>query len=110
MKSNKIDDISKELGLNAPRVTSSAIEDAIKNVFFINAGDALGHDTDSRLSCYTICIIELKNGTILDGSSAPVSNENFNRGMGEAIALSKAKDKIYPLLGFMLREKLHGTD
>jgi hypothetical protein len=54
----------------------------------------------------TVCCLTLKNGFVVTGESACASPENFNQEIGERIAREGAKQKIWALLGFRLRDKL----
>lgn len=58
-------------------------------------------------SMLTVCAITLQNGFVVVGESACASPENFQKDIGERIAYENATKKIWPLLGYMLREKLH---
>ncbi|WP_232830615.1 Gp49 family protein [Oceanicella sp. SM1341] len=57
-------------------------------------------------SCLTVCCLTLQNGFTVTGESACASPENFNEGIGRKIARGNARDKIWPLLGFRLRDQL----
>ena len=81
--------------LNAPRVTPQVIESVVKNTKFIKATEVL-----------TICVITLQNGFTVTGESACASPENYNQEIGEGIALKNAKDKIWMLEGYLLKETL----
>lgn len=48
----------------------------------------------------TICAIVLKNGFVVLGESACVDERNFKREMGEKLAFSKARDKIFSLAAY----------
>lgn len=78
-----------------PRVTERDIENEIESGTVHVFANVL-----------TIAILTLKNGYIVTGESAAASPENFNRALGEEIATKKAKEKIWPLLGFRLRDRL----
>ena len=49
----------------------------------------------------------LANGFKVMGYSAPVSDENFNETIGEAVALSKVRDQLWELLGFRLKQAIY---
>jgi hypothetical protein len=49
----------------------------------------------------------LRNGFTVTGESACASPENFNAEIGRKIARENAVAKVWPLLGFALRQKLH---
>lgn len=83
-------------GLNAPRVTPEMLdEEILSEQFHVFEG-----------SCLTVCCLTLKNGFTVTGESACASPENFNKEIGETVSKSKAREKIWPLLGFRLRDQL----
>lgn len=57
-------------------------------------------------SCLTVCCLTLKNGFTVTGESACASPENFDAEIGKKISKANARDKIWPLLGFRLRDEL----
>ena len=56
----------------------------------------------------TFCVLVLRNGFTVTGESACASPENFNAEIGRRIARENAINKVWPLLGFRLRDRLHG--
>ena len=93
-------DIEKELqekGLNAPRLTPQSIEDTIKEEYYHIVPD----------TTLTICVLTLKNGFQATGESASVSLENFDEEIGRKIARDNAKNKIWMLEGYLLKQKLY---
>lgn len=54
----------------------------------------------------TICQLTLQNGFTVEGQSACVSLENYNKEIGDSIAYEDAVNKIWPLLGYALASKL----
>lgn len=54
----------------------------------------------------TICQLTLANGYTVEGQSACAAPENFNRELGEKYSRVDAERKVWPLLGYALREKL----
>jgi len=86
---------NKEKKLNAPKITIEHIEKTIVDKRFLQPYGTL-----------TICILKLKNGILVTGESACVSKENFNKTLGEEVAYKNAKDKIWELEGYLLKEKL----
>lgn len=78
----------------APRITPSDIDDAIKDVAFYVFPDTL----------LTVCCLTLQNGFNVTGESACA---NFNKEIGEKVAFDNARQKIWALLGYMLKEKLY---
>ena len=87
----------QEKGLVAPRLTPELIDAAIKSVAY--------HVFDG--SCLTVCCLTLQNGFTVTGESACVSPENFNRQLVEKISFANARDKIWMLEGYLLKQKLH---
>jgi hypothetical protein len=59
-----------------------------------------------RGTTLTVCCLKLRNGFTVTGESAAASPENFDVELGKKIARSNARDKIWVLEGYALREKL----
>lgn len=57
-------------------------------------------------SCLTVCALTLKNGFVVTGESACAMPENFDAEIGRRIARSNAREKLWPLMGFRLRDAL----
>ncbi len=108
----------------APRVTPADIEAEIDSESYFTAADGVRaasagkpganllpeyvtHDS-SPLSLLTFCVLVLRNGFTVTGESACASPENFNADIGRRIARENAINKVWPLLGFRLRDKLAG--
>lgn len=91
--------IEKEIqakGLNAPRLTPDLIDAAIVGEdYHVFPGTML-----------TVCCLTLRNGFTVTGESACASPENFNAEIGRKIARGNARDKIWALEGYLLKEKL----
>lgn len=92
-------------GLNAPRVTPEQVEAQIAGEYYVNP-EAITHNIPD-LNRLTICILVMRNGFAVTGESACVDPLNFDAELGRRIAKDKAREKIWPLLGYMLREKLY---
>lgn len=103
-------DVENEIqakGLTAARVTPQAIEDAIAGEYFVTGDKAVGNSPIlPSLKCLTLCVLVLKNGFTVMGESACASPENFNAELGRKIAREHAKQKIWALEGYLLRDKL----
>ena len=54
----------------------------------------------------TFCVLVLRNGFTVTGESACASPENFNADIGRRIARENAVAKIWPLMGYALRNQL----
>ena len=85
-----------EKGLTAPRLTPDLI-------------DATIADEDYHVfekTCLTVCCLTLQNGFTVTGESACASPENFDAEIGRKIARENARNKIWALEGYLLKEKL----
>lgn len=95
-------------GLNAPRITPADIEANIVALYWFTADKAVGASAPQMdaLKLLTFCVLVLKNGFTVTGESACVSPENFDAELGRKIALKNAMDKMWPLMGYALKERL----
>jgi len=84
-------------GLNAPRLNPDMIDAAIASEqYHVFPGTTM-----------TVCALTLQNGYIVTGESAAASLENFDADIGRKIARQNARNKIWALEGYLLRERLH---
>lgn len=83
-------------GLTAKRVTPKMVGAEI-------AGEAYYRFPGT---CLTVCCLTLRNGYEVTGESACASPENFNEEVGRKVARANAREKIWALLGFRLRDEL----
>lgn len=84
-------------GKTAPRVTPTDIDGTVDSAaYYVFPGTTL-----------TICALTLKNGFTVVGHSAAVIADNFNEEIGRKIAFDDARDKIWPLEGYLLRQELY---
>lgn len=79
------------------RVTEDAIKSKIKGEVYIVMPDART----------TLCQLTLENGYTVNGTSACVDQNNFDLNTGRKIAFDDAFNKIWPLEGYLLAEKLY---
>ena len=87
----------QDKGLTAPRITPADIDAAIEaEDYHVFPGSQL-----------TVCCMTLKNGFTVTGESACASPANFNAELGRKIARDNARNKIWPLAGYLLRERLY---
>lgn len=92
-----IENLIQQKDLNAPRITPAHVEAAIKDEdYYIFPGTQL-----------TICCLTLINGFTVTGESACASPENFDADVGRKIARENAKQKIWALEGYLLKERMH---
>ena len=103
-------------GLTAPRVTPQDIQEVIAEEHYFTAENGvIGATIDpdvivakaQPLRLLTFCVLVLRNGFTVTGESACASPENFDAELGRKIARQNAVAKIWPLLGFSLKQKLH---
>ena len=118
---NSDEGIEREIlrkGLAAPRVTPQDIEANIAGEYFFTADQAVqaamaDQDELTRLTGFhgelkllTFCVLVLKNGFTVTGESACASPENFDAELGRRIARAAAVNKMWPLMGYALKERL----
>ena len=116
MTNNQIEQEIQAKGLTAPRVTPEHIENVIDKEYYFTAADGCIGDQIQRLGEYfyqpiplnllTFCVLVLRNGFTITGESACASPENFDAEIGRKIARANAINKIWPLEGYLLKEKL----
>jgi len=83
-------------GLNAPRLTPALIDAAIvAEQHHVFPGTTL-----------TVCCLTLRNGFTVTGESAAASPANFDEAIGRKIARENARQKVWALEGYLLRERL----
>ncbi len=85
-------------GLNAPRLTPAMIDaQIVSEQYHVFPGTTM-----------TLCALTLRNGFIVTGESAAASPENFDEAIGRRIARDNARNKIWSLEGYALRNALCG--
>ena len=89
----------QDKGLTAPRLTPTLIDATIDSETY----------TDLPSGRVTICEMTLKNGFVVLGESSCVSKENFNAELGQKIARENARNKIWELEGYLLKQRLFET-
>ena len=132
MNEAQLEQLIQDKGLTAPRVTPADIEASIASEHYFTAGEGVigafaaaefaSHSGDSvtlprgaastdvlkpSLNLLTFCVLVLRNGFTVTGESACASPENFDAEVGRKIARQNAVQKVWPLLGFALKERLH---
>jgi hypothetical protein len=99
-------------GKTAARVTLADIDANIVSEHCFTVGEALqairGADpeVDGPLNLLTFCVLVLRNGFTVTGESACVSPENFDAEIGRRVARENAVQKIWPLMGYALKERI----
>lgn len=108
----------QDKGKTAARVTPDSIAEVIQHETYFTA--AQGHNGAVRagaedefempipaLGLLTFCVLVLRNGFTVTGESACASPENFDAEIGRKIARANAVQKIWPLEGYLLKQRLH---
>ena len=128
MNDQQIEQEIQSKGLNAPRVTPEDIQDNIRSEHYFTANQgvigchseaAAGTYEDgelrpvrtiyapTELTLLTFCVLVLRNGFTVTGESACASPENFDAELGKKIARQNAMQKMWPLMGYELKETLY---
>ena len=99
---NSEDELEQEIqakGLTAPRLTPADIDAKILYAEYFRV---------TNTAC-TICSLILQNGYVIVGKSAAASMQNFDEELGRKIAYEDARNQIWALEGYLLKEKLHSS-
>jgi len=111
-------------GKTAPRVTPADLQANIVSEHYFTARDGrrgalheetyvgrerpLANNSDLLpLDLLTFCVLVLRNGFTVTGESACASPENFDAEIGRKIARANAEQKLWPLMGYALKEQLN---
>lgn len=107
-----------EKGKTAPRVTPADLQANIVGEHYFTAGDGFAGAAaltveaggtiaaPEQLDLLTFCVLILRNGFTVTGESACASPENYDEAIGRKIARQNAEQKIWPLMGYALKEQL----
>jgi hypothetical protein len=109
-----VEQLIQAKGKTAPRVMPEDLEAAIESEHYFTASQGKAgaeyviHDANDKgpLSLLTFCVLVLRNGFNVTGESACVSPDNFDAEIGRIVARENAKQKLWPLLGYALKERL----
>lgn len=101
--------------LNAPRLTPNHIDAVIVEEHYFTAEDGATNSPPEmcnrgefpHLAQLTFCVLVLKNGFTVTGESACASPENFDPEIGKKVARENARNKVWMLEGYLLKEKLN---
>ena len=94
---NTIEQELQSKGLNAPRLSPDHISNVITKADY-----HVFPDTTT-----TVCCLTLTNGFTVVGESASASTANFDKSIGKTIAYENARNKIWALEGYLLKQSLH---
>ena len=113
MNDTQIEQYIQAKGLTAPRVTPADIEANIASEHYFTAeqgaeaaAPSYGDKYPQALGLLTFCVLVLRNGFTVTGESACASQENFDAELGRKIARQNAVSKMWPLMGYALKERL----
>jgi hypothetical protein len=96
MNEQQVEQEIKVKGLTAPRITPEYLDSIIvSKQFHVFEG-----------TCFTTCLLTLTNGFNVLGESACASPSNFNKELGEKIAFDNARNKLWLLEGYLLKQRL----
>lgn len=101
----------------APRVTEVRLNAVIASTHYFTAAEGVaqadscygapGDPGPAVLKLLTFCVLVLHNGFTVTGQSACASPENFDPEIGKRLALANAKNKMWDLEGYLLKQSLH---
>lgn len=110
-------------GKTAPRITPTDLQANIVSESYFTAADGVAGASMGKpgasllpeyvtapgqpLSLLTFCVLVLRNGFTVTGESACASSENFDAEIGQKIARANAEQKIWPLMGYELKQRLY---
>ncbi len=95
MNDQAIEQEIQDTGLTAPSVTPQRVDEVIVGEdYHVYPGTNL-----------TVCCLTLANGFTVTGESACASPDNFDTELGRKIARDNAKQKIWALEGYLLRDR-----
>lgn len=109
---DKIEAEIQAKGKTAPRVTPADVEANIASEHYFTADEAVMARQHLEVGAYeslrllTFCVLVLRNGFTVTGESACASPENFDAELGRKIARQNAVAKLWPLMGYALKERL----
>lgn len=113
MNNNPVTEDELKAKATGRRVTLEDVNDAIATEHFFRGSEAIlpGQGpvramSHATLQCMTFCVLVLTNGFSVTGQSACADPANYNKDIGERIARQDAVGKIWPLLGFLLKEDI----
>lgn len=122
MSDQQIEQEIQAKGKTAPRITPADIGAVIASEHFFTADQGCRQaaldtaaqldrpyqeTTRAELTLLTFCVLVLRNGFTVTGESACASPENFDAEIGRKVARGNAMQKIWPLEGYLLKQRLH---
>ena len=112
-----IDKASAAVQKTPHRVTLDQLNARVGAEYFFTAAEAIEGSAQVRgapqpplvpaLRIMTICVIVTTSGFVVVGKSAPADPANFDEAYGRRLAREEAVKQLWPLEGYLLREKLY---
>jgi len=99
MDEKQIEDLLRERGIFAPRLSPAIVDDAVDPMVDVQYHNFPG-------TAVIVCLLTLRNGFALVGKSAAVSMDNFSDEVGRQVAYKDARNKMWEFLGFALHERI----
>lgn len=96
MNEQEVEKALAEKSTGAPRVTPESIDRVTERVDY--------HRVPG--TTVTVCAIVTRNGFVVTGESACASPANFDAEIGKRLAYEDARRKVWPLEGYLLRERM----
>ena len=87
-----------EASPSAQRLTPDYLKSRVEKAEFHRLTDTL-----------TVCVMTTKNGFTIVGKSACADPANYNQEIGEKVAYQDAFSQLWPLEGYLLRERITGA-
>jgi hypothetical protein len=110
-----IEDIEKNIAsehyftaLDGVKGAYAYITDTVAEVEVIKDGVYVMQSRDT-LGLLTFCVLVLKNGFTVTGQSACVDPKNFDQLKGRTYAREDAINKVWPLMGYALKDRLNSA-
>ena len=101
MTDDEVERESIEKGLDAPRVTKDDLEANIADT------EIICHQSKGGQILRWAIITTQSGYAVVGRPSVAVSPENDDAEMGEKIALANARNELWPLMGYALKQRLH---
>lgn len=94
-----------------PRVGLADMEKMMRNVWYTTLDRCIPERMQTSdveaLRYTTVCIVLMENGYTVVGTSTPAAVENFNPDLGRKFAYDQCLQKLWPIMGYVLRDHLH---
>lgn len=97
MNEATVESMIKLKKLTGKRLTPESIDQTIKSTAYYVFPN----------TTTTVCCLILTNNFTVIGESACASIENFDKELGEQIAFTNAREKIWQLEGYLLRQQIY---